>query len=882
MERNNLVQLGNDQLQSLLIKVCDAISGVDRIDGVNLQNRPILTDNGAGHGFVLGTTLSGLRSASIVKPGNKVRGLVKTAIRQNLPVVFHMFSPANPSFATGRAIQLKSTTFQEMYDMAILSHMIAEYSLLPVVHHIQLIEEDTELLELSDQDLTTLLGTPADQIKSPTASQEILFGLKRRRILKLHNVDLPVTIGAKKHGRLKDLSQAARRVYFYDHAKEVIESCFSGYAKTASRLYSFWKEANATRANYLLLCIDGQFESLKNRFSGEKKVGCLEPVVFIGTDAPTISQDLKPTSVFCINSLKAAQLQVDWLGQQVSSTQERVLVKFAGPWQEEYSQVLKEKIDSGSYSTHLDLGIQYFGKSNLPSHQVLNQQVERGYPFLKNREGEMSQEPTTTSEKRPIPFIARQFRDSVPPYASLVGFNNNCGYFTRNNLQGAIYADPFQAFGVVPALTSELSQPTTQSVPTIDTAKCTACGKCMIQCPYSALPSGLLSVDQLLEAAAGMASDSGTPFKGMIPYVKNWGKAISKHIRNLDQPSIQLHEVLEAGFNNLMEQLKAGEDKEKELFSEVEPVLEAFGQMAAVVSDKLFYTPEKVEKGSGALFILTPDNDSCTGCNVCSRICPERAILMTDINSSAAKGNDANLAISEKLPDTSVDWINRLLEDESYSSLAALMLSKSFYLNVAGGASKKSELFRRTMLHLVSVVIESIQQPRVSAQLSEIKELISGLDVNIHKQLADQLPHFDASDIGKAVNGNSGDRVGLEDTLDKLTKLKLRDKDKKDIERKAELIHSLRTLSEVIESGDSGVGRSRYSVIMDEADSEWAADYPDNPFMVPNVILWHQGISSVAEGIMNGHLRHYIDNIKLIRRARLDWKAITIRIHTTR
>ena len=295
-----MVQLGNDQLQSLLIKVCDAISGVDRIDGVNLQNRPILTDNGAGHGFVLGTTLSGLRSASIVKPGNKVRGLVKTAIRQNLPVVFHMFSPANPSFATGRAIQLKSTTFQEMYDMAILSHMIAEYSLLPVVHHIQLIEEDTELLELSDQDLTTLLGTPADQIKSPTASQEILFGLKRRRILKLHNVDLPVTIGAKKHGRLKDLSQAARRVY--------------GYAKTASRLYSFWKEANATRANYLLLCIDGQFESLKNRFSGEKKVGCLEPVVFIGTDAPTISQDLKPTSVFCINSLKAAQLQVDPLG----------------------------------------------------------------------------------------------------------------------------------------------------------------------------------------------------------------------------------------------------------------------------------------------------------------------------------------------------------------------------------------------------------------------------------------------------------------------------------------------------------------------------------------------------------------------------------------
>ena len=73
--------------------------------------------------------------------------------------------------------------------------------------------------------------------------------------------------------------------------------------------------------------------------------------------------------------------------------------------------------------------------------------------------------------------------------------------------------------------------------------------------------------------------------------------------------------------------------------------------------------------------------------------------------------------------------------------------------------------------------------------------------------------------------------------------------------------------------GPTGVGRSRFGLTLSgEERFQWANRYPYNPFSTPIVITGHEHATELIAGVLEGQMRSVIDNIKLLRQAKLEIK----------
>ena len=91
------------------------------------------------------------------------------------------------------------------------------------------------------------------------------------------------------------------------------------------------------------------------------------------------------------------------------------------------------------------------------------------------------------------------------------------------------------------------------------------------------------------------------------------------------------------------------------------------------------------------------------------------------------------------------------------------------------------------------------------------------------------------------------------------------------LQRKIQLVNDLKELRWLLTEGPNGMGRSRFGLALHDGSLPGAA-YPFNPFTTP-VIFDKNGVTAeMAEGLFRGYLRHSLDNLRLLRRARLEAK----------
>ena len=112
--------------------------------------------------------------------------------------------------------QVFGKSAQEVCDLNIISHRIAELALTPGICAQDgfLTTHLIESLLLPERELIAeYLGRPDDIIDTPTAAQRILFGDQRRRIPELWTVDNPVMIGTVQNQDAYMQSVAAQRPY---------------------------------------------------------------------------------------------------------------------------------------------------------------------------------------------------------------------------------------------------------------------------------------------------------------------------------------------------------------------------------------------------------------------------------------------------------------------------------------------------------------------------------------------------------------------------------------------------------------------------------------------------------------------------------------------
>ena len=151
--------------------------------------------------------------------------------------------------------QVFGKSAQEVCDLNIISHRIAELALTPGICAQDgfLTTHLIESLLLPERELIAeYLGRPDDIIDTPTPAQRILFGNQRRRIPELWTVDNPVMIGTVQNQDAYMQSVAAQRPFFFAHIAGITDQAMDEFYELTGRRYNRVSTYRMEDAEYVI------------------------------------------------------------------------------------------------------------------------------------------------------------------------------------------------------------------------------------------------------------------------------------------------------------------------------------------------------------------------------------------------------------------------------------------------------------------------------------------------------------------------------------------------------------------------------------------------------------------------------------------------------
>lgn len=508
-------------------------------------------------------------------------------------------------------------------------------------------------------------------------------------------------------------------------------------------------------------------------------------------------------------------------------------------------------------------------RSEFPKHQILIQTINREFPQLKNILVKNKNELNYQSTDNNITSALKNYIDKGPAYSRLYDFSENVMMFYGNERSEWI-ADPFQAIPVMPPATADLTRVKADRklLPVIDYEKFGECMDSTLYCPHSAILVTALSVEEFIKTGIRQAQDTGFQFSKIIPFQKNWIKLSNRKISQLAFNSYFLKEILPASFHELLTQMKVEGEQQQNLMNEMEQILHFIGDVKIVITEKIFRERNKIDNSSGELLAVAIDCNACTGCGLCAYTSENNSIVMEEQTPEFVEQIENNYSLWEKLPDTSFDTIERLMDDKAFSSLEAILLSRNLNLTLIGGSRNETDAHCKSILHLVSSVTECVVQPAYLKLINSIDDKLNALLENIKKQLSEALPVSNLNSISDLLTEFKGDKISLNEIMSKGDRNSRKLIDRTILKRKIDLSDELSELKKSISTGVTGAGRSRYGIILDSTISS-LAEYPYNNFTSP-VILFEGSSPQLLLGLIEGHVRNVIDNFKLLRRADLE------------
>ncbi|MBI4539944.1 MAG: 2-oxoacid:acceptor oxidoreductase family protein [Gemmatimonadetes bacterium] len=137
--------------------------------------------------------------------------------------------------------QLFAKNVQEVADLTLIAHRIAELSLNPGICAQDgfLTSHVIESVLLPERELVKeYLGDPSDLIESPTPAQRLVFGEKRRRIPEMFDLDYPAMFGVVQNQESYAQGVAAQRPFYFDHVAELADCAFAEFAALTGRMYA--------------------------------------------------------------------------------------------------------------------------------------------------------------------------------------------------------------------------------------------------------------------------------------------------------------------------------------------------------------------------------------------------------------------------------------------------------------------------------------------------------------------------------------------------------------------------------------------------------------------------------------------------------------------
>jgi len=426
-------------------------------------------------------------------------------------------------------------------------------------------------------------------------------------------------------------------------------------------------------------------------------------------------------------------------------------------------------------------------------------------------------------------------------------WNQVCALYKTGN---DVLADPFTAISAIPAATSTMRDMSSvrQLVPQFIPDKCTGCSKCWVQCPDSAIPGVVSTVEEVIDAAIRTVSSPQNPLSRLTPIIKHLAAESRKVLAA--EPFETYGTALEQAYEKVAEKSNWNEERRAEMDAEFQQVHAALATFPLARTAPFYELPESEKKGTGGLLSITVNPETCKGCDVCVAVCDDGALISVPQTDEMQETLEANWKLWRNLPETDDRYIRISSLEDSIGVMPSLLLKKSNYMSMLGGDNACMGCGEKTAIHLVLSAVNAAMAPRAEKQIAELDRLVKELDEQAREML------ISGTDLASV----SADAEGLEVPVEKETK------------QRVALIHKtieeLKDLKWRYENGPSGRGRARMGFSNSTGcTSVWGATFPFNPYPFPWVSHLFQDAPSVAVGLFEGHMRKMADGFISIRRA---------------
>jgi len=413
-----------------------------------------------------------------------------------------------------------------------------------------------------------------------------------------------------------------------------------------------------------------------------------------------------------------------------------------------------------------------------------------------------------------------------------------------------IIADPFTAIAAIPAATSSMRNMSAVrfNVPDFTPEKCTGCAKCWTQCPDSAIPGVVSTVEEVLEAAVRTVATPDNPLSRFSQLIKNLGKESRTIISSGTFTTFS--KVLSQAYQTIAGKSNWDVERRAEVDEQYNLVYAKVADFPLAKTAPFFDLPESKKKGSGGLLSITVNPETCKGCDICVAVCADGALTSIRQTDEFQETLVSNWDLWRNLPETNDDYIKISSMDEGIGVMSSLLLKQSNYMSMTGGDGACMGCGEKTTIHLLLSTVNAFMGPRVEEHVKQLGGMIKALDEKAHALL---ISETDLADVSADSEGLSVELSG----------------DKKDrvlLIRKS--IEELKDLKWRYEEGPSGRGRANLGFTNSTGcSSVWGSSYPYNPYPFPWVNHLFQDAPSVAVGIFEGHMRNMSDGFISIRRA---------------
>ena len=475
---------------------------------------------------------------------------------------------------------------------------------------------------------------------------------------------------------------------------------------------------------------------------------------------------------------------------------------------------------------------------------------------------------TAETPEQEAPASVRRLGNIDDAYDSLPRFWDQVGVLYQDGASSQLAPDPYMAIGAVPPLLSAFRDlsPLRHSLPHLDPALCTGCGRCWTHCPEGAWGAVAATPIEVLSTTIGDA-EAGA----LRPLAAKLAERI-EHICRVDETkTTNLGILINEAYAWLQDNLPMPEGRRRTMDAAAERLLSEAGCLPTAVTTPFFKAPDGESPGNGSLLFLALNPNDCKGCGICVRACTAGALEALPQTSEALEQAKRVWTTWEKLPESSTETIRRTAANPEVGPLPAALLVRSATHALAGGDGAEAGSGERLALRLALAIAESRQRPRLAEYAQEVRATHKEVTVLIRAILADALPADDLDALARGLEAVNTRHADLGTFLGQAEDAIASAVDAARLRRLVELAQGLGELAWRLEEGRQGFGRAGLGLVLAPGEAaSWAGAFPHNVFQIPVTLDATGDGARMAAGLLESQLRKAIEGFVLLRRARLE------------